>query len=112
MQQEDNSLNSLFEAQIVEKKELRAFKPVVQTSHMYMHHVDTLADAEWNSFNSSKMKEFNLGETQQFVTEDSLFARKWQDKLGKFQEVKEKVLELVLDLGTGMILRMEINFKM
>jgi hypothetical protein len=64
-----------------------------------MHQVETLADAKWNSLMASKPKEFNLNTTQQFVAKASLLARKWQDKLEHFQEVKEKVLKLVTDLG-------------
>jgi hypothetical protein len=64
-----------------------------------MHQVETLADAEWNSLIASKLKEFNLNATQQFIAEASLLARKWQDKLEQFQEIREKSLELVLELG-------------
>jgi hypothetical protein len=45
------------------------------------------------------MKEFNLSTTQQFIAEASLLARKWQDKLEHFQEIREKYLELVPELG-------------
>jgi hypothetical protein len=34
-----------------------------------MHHVETLVDAEWNDLIASKLEEFNLSETQQFVAE-------------------------------------------
>jgi hypothetical protein len=64
-----------------------------------MHQVETLADAEWNSLIASKPKEFNLNATQQFVAEASLLSRKWKDKLEQFQEVREKSLELVPELG-------------
>jgi hypothetical protein len=37
--------------------------------------------------------------TQQFVAEASLLTRKWQDKVGNFQGVKQKALELVPELG-------------
>jgi hypothetical protein len=37
--------------------------------------------------------------TQQFVIEASLLARKWQDKVGSFQEVNKWTLELVPELG-------------
>jgi hypothetical protein len=36
---------------------------------------------------------------QQFVVEASLLARKWQDKVDKFQEVRKRALELILELG-------------
>jgi hypothetical protein len=37
--------------------------------------------------------------TQQFVVEASLLSRKWHDKIGSFQEVRKRALELVLELG-------------
>jgi hypothetical protein len=37
--------------------------------------------------------------TQQFVAEASLLARKWQDKVGNFQGVRERALELVPESG-------------
>jgi hypothetical protein len=49
-----------------------------------MHQVETLLDVEWNSLIASKLKEFNLNATQQFIAEASLLARKWQDKLEQF----------------------------
>jgi uncharacterized coiled-coil DUF342 family protein len=61
--------------------------------------VETLVDAEWNSLIASKPKEFNTNATQQFVAEASLLARKWQDKIEHFQEIREKSLELVPELG-------------
>jgi hypothetical protein len=92
-------LNALFEAQTVAKKELRAFQPVVQTAYLQMHQVETLVDEEWNSLITSNPKEFNTSATQQFVAEASLLARKWQDKIEHFQEIRKKSLELVPELG-------------
>jgi hypothetical protein len=92
-------LNALYEAQIVAKKELREFQPIVQTTYVQMHHMDTIADSEWNSLVVSKPKECIIDANQQFVVEASLLARKWQDKVEKFQEVRKRSLELVSELG-------------
>jgi len=99
MHQVNNSLKALFEAQTVEKKELRAFRPIAQTAYLNMHQGETLADVECNVLFSSKLKEFHLNATWQFVAEASFLYRKWKDKLEQFQEVKEKYLELVPELG-------------
>jgi hypothetical protein len=45
------------------------------------------------------LKVFIIDVTQQFIAEASLLARKWQDKIVVFQEVKKKALELILELG-------------
>jgi hypothetical protein len=37
--------------------------------------------------------------TQQFMEEASLLARKWQDKVGRFQELRKRALELVPELS-------------
>jgi hypothetical protein len=95
MQQANNSLNALFEAQTIAKKELRYFRLIIQTAYLYMHQVETLAYAECNSLIASNPKEFNLSTTQQLVAKSSLLARKWKDKIEQFHEVKEKSLELV-----------------
>jgi hypothetical protein len=99
IQQADNELNALFEVQSVAKKELRDFRPVIQTVYMQMHQVDATTDSEWNSLVASKPKGCITDATQQFVVEASLLARKWQDKVGSFQEVKKRALELVPELG-------------
>jgi hypothetical protein len=57
------------------------------------------ANSEWNSLVASKPEEFTTGATQQFVVEASVLARKWQDKVENFQEVRKKSLELVPELG-------------
>jgi hypothetical protein len=64
-----------------------------------MHQVDAIADSEWNSLVASKPKECITDATQQFVVEASLLARKWQDKVENFQEVRKRSLELVPELG-------------
>jgi hypothetical protein len=64
-----------------------------------MHQVDATTDSEWNSLAASKPKECITDATQQFVVEASLLARKWQDKVGSFQAVKKRALELVTELG-------------
>jgi hypothetical protein len=66
---------------------------------MQMHQVDVAADYEWNSLVTSKPKGCIIYETQQFVSEASLLSRKWQDRIGGFQEVKKRALELVPELG-------------
>jgi hypothetical protein len=66
---------------------------------MQMHQVDATTDSEWNSLVASKPKECITDVTQQFIVEASLLARKWQDKVGSFQEVKKWALELVPELG-------------
>jgi len=64
MQQANNSLNALFVAQTIEKRELRAFRPIIQTTYLEMHQVETLTDTNWNALIASKPKEFNLSATQ------------------------------------------------
>jgi hypothetical protein len=66
---------------------------------MKMHQVDATIDSEWNSLVASKPKGCITDATQQFVAEASLLARKWQDKIGSFQEVRKWALELVPELG-------------
>jgi hypothetical protein len=66
---------------------------------MQMHQVDATADSEWNSLVASKPKGCITDVTQQFVVEASLLARKWQDKIVGFQEVRKRALELVPELG-------------
>jgi hypothetical protein len=66
---------------------------------MKMHQVDATIDSKWNSLVTSKPKGCITDETQQFIVEASLLARKWQDKVGSFQEVKKRALELVPELG-------------
>jgi peptidoglycan hydrolase CwlO-like protein len=89
IQQADNELNALFEAQSVAKKELHDFRPVIQTVYMKMHQVDATIDSEWNSLVASKPKGCITDATQQFVVEASLLARKWQDKVGSFPGSQE-----------------------
>jgi hypothetical protein len=64
-----------------------------------MHYVDSTLDSEWNSLVRSKPKECITDVTQKFVTEASLLSKKWHDKIGSFQEVKKRALELVPELG-------------
>jgi hypothetical protein len=99
IQQVDNELNALFEAQSIAKKELRDFRLVIQTVYMQMHKVDAITCSEWNLLVSSNPKECSKEATQQFFVEATLLARKWQQKVGNFQGVKEQSLELVLELG-------------
>jgi hypothetical protein len=66
---------------------------------MQMHQLDTTKNSEWNSLVASKPKGCIIDATQQFVTEASLLARKWRDKVGSFQEVRKRALELVPELG-------------
>jgi hypothetical protein len=47
----------------------------------------------------SNPKECIIDDTQQFVVEASLISRKWQDKVDNFQDVRQRALELVLELG-------------
>jgi hypothetical protein len=56
IQQVDNELIALFEAQSVAKKELRNFRPVIQTLYMHMDQVDATTYSEWNSLVTSKPK--------------------------------------------------------
>jgi hypothetical protein len=64
-----------------------------------MHKVDDIVDSEWNSLVASKPKECITDTTQKFVSEASLLARKWHDKVDNFQDVKKRALELVPELG-------------
>jgi hypothetical protein len=66
---------------------------------MKMNQVDATSDSEWNFLVVSNTKVDSEETTQEFVAEASLLTRKWQDKVGKFQVVKQKALELVLELG-------------
>ena len=45
IQQADNDLKALYEAQTMAKKELREFRPIVQTYYLQMHQVDAIADS-------------------------------------------------------------------
>jgi hypothetical protein len=56
IQQADNELNTLYEAQSVAKIELHEFLSVIQTVYMKMHHVNTTVDSEWNSLVAAKPK--------------------------------------------------------
>ena len=67
--------------------------------YMQMHQVDATTYFEWNLLVASKPKGCSKEVTQPFVAEASLLTRKWQDKVGNFQGVKEQTLELVLELG-------------
>jgi hypothetical protein len=89
----------MLEVQSVAKKELHNFQPVIHTVYMKMHQFDATTDSEWNCLVTSKPKECITNATQQFVSEASLLSRKWKDKVGNFQEVKKRALELVLELG-------------
>jgi hypothetical protein len=64
-----------------------------------MHQVYATSEFEWNSLVTSKPKGCIIDVTQQFVAKASLLARKWQDKIGGFQEVRKWPLELVPELG-------------
>jgi hypothetical protein len=64
-----------------------------------MHQLGTIIDSEWNSLVASKPKEFTTSTTQQFFVEALVLARKWQEKVEKFMEVKNKALEMVPKLG-------------
>jgi len=99
IQQADNELNALFEAQSIAKKDLRDFRPIIHSIYMHMNNVDAKIDYEWNLLVTYKPKGCNKEVTQQFVAEASLLTGKWQDKVGKFQGVKEWSLELVPYLG-------------
>jgi hypothetical protein len=66
---------------------------------MKMHQFDATIDSEWNSLVASNPKGCITDATQQFIVEASVLTRKWQDKVGSFQEVKKWALELVLELG-------------
>jgi hypothetical protein len=64
-----------------------------------MHQFDSTTDSEWNSLVTSKPKGCVIEVNQLFVAEASLLSRKWQDKVGSFQEVRKWALELVPELG-------------
>jgi hypothetical protein len=76
IQQANNELNALFEAQFITNKELCDFCPIIQIVYMKMHQVDEKIDYEWNSLVVSKPKECITNATQQFIFEASLLARK------------------------------------
>jgi hypothetical protein len=92
-------LNALFEAQLVDKKELHEFRPIIQTMYIDMHQVDATTDSEWNFLVASKPKGCITDVTQQFVAKASLLFRKWQEKIVGFQEVGKRSLNLVRELG-------------
>jgi hypothetical protein len=91
----ENELNALFEVQSIAKKELHDFCLIIQTDYMKMHQVNATIDSEWNSLVASKPNGCITYATQHFIVEASLLSRKWQDKVGSFQEVKKRALELV-----------------
>jgi hypothetical protein len=64
-----------------------------------MHQVDATKNSEWNSLVTSKPMGCITKVTQKFVAQASIFARKWQDKIGSFQGVRKRALELVLEFG-------------
>jgi hypothetical protein len=99
IQQANNELKDLFEAQSVAKKELCNFRSVIRIVYMQMHQINATIDYEWNSLVASKPKGCITYATQQFISKASLLSRKWQDKVGSFQEVKKWALELVPELG-------------
>jgi hypothetical protein len=66
---------------------------------MKMHQVNETMDYEWNSLVASKPKGCITEVTQQFFSEASVLARKWQDKVGRFQEVRKWALELLPELS-------------
>jgi hypothetical protein len=66
---------------------------------MQMHQVDATTDFEWNSLVAFKPKECITDVTQYFIVEASLLARKWQNKVGSFQEVNKRALDLIPKLG-------------
>jgi len=59
IQQADNELNTLYEAQSVAKKALHDFWPVIQTNYAQIHQVDATTDSEWNSLVAAKPKEYS-----------------------------------------------------
>jgi hypothetical protein len=101
IQQANNELNTLYEAQTISKNKLCNFLLVVQTTYLQMHQVDAIVDYEWNSLVASKPKECITDATQQFVVESLLLSRKWQEKVDNFQEVRKISLELVPKLGSS-----------
>jgi septation ring formation regulator EzrA len=76
IQQANNELYALFEAQSIAKKELCKFRPIVQIMYIKMHQVDATNDYEWNSLDTSNPKGCIPGVTQDFVVEASLLSRK------------------------------------
>jgi hypothetical protein len=66
---------------------------------MKMHQVDVRIYSEWDSLVTSKPKGCITYVNQWFVTKASRLSKKWQDKIGSFQEVKKRALELVSELG-------------
>jgi len=99
IQHVDNELNTLFEEQSIANKEFYDIWPVIQKVYMQMHQFDATTYSKWNLLIVSKTKECSKEVTQQFIAKASLLAKKWQDKFGNFQRVKERALELVSELG-------------
>jgi hypothetical protein len=99
IQQVDNELNTLYEAQSVAKKELHEFRPIIQSAYMQMHQFDASTYSKWHLLVAAKTEVYNKEMNQHFLAEESLLVQKWKDKFGSFQGVKHKSLELVLELG-------------
>jgi hypothetical protein len=49
----------------------------------------------------SKTKECITFATQQFFFEASLLARKWQDKVENFQDLRKRSIEIIPELGSS-----------
>jgi hypothetical protein len=91
----NNELNILFEAQSIEKKELHNFHLIIQTVYMQIHQVNATTDSTCNSVVTSKPKGCIIEVTQWFITKASILSKKWQDKVGRFQGVRKRALDLV-----------------
>jgi hypothetical protein len=62
---------------------------------MKIHQVDATTDFEWKLLVTPKTKVDSKEATQHSIAEASLLTRKWQEKVGNFQGLKEKALDLV-----------------
>jgi hypothetical protein len=64
-----------------------------------MHKFDATMYSKWNPLVISNPKGCSTEATQQFFAEASILAKNWQDKVGNFEGVRERALDLVPELG-------------
>jgi hypothetical protein len=86
IQQADNELNTLFEAQSVAKKELHDFRPVIQTTYMKMHQVDATTDSEWNLLVDAKQRNIEKRRPNSFLQRHHSSPKNGRTKLEAFKE--------------------------
>jgi hypothetical protein len=59
IQQANNELNTLYEAQSAAKKYMCEFRPIIKTTYIQMHQVDATTYFDWKSLVAAKPKEYS-----------------------------------------------------